>query len=66
MYSDSDRQWPGDGDIGLETIFRNLKSIGYDGLVSVELFNPDYYLWPVDDVFAAAIRTTKSFLNRIW
>lgn len=40
---DSHRVFPGDGVAPLATIFRNLKSIGFQGVLSLELFNPTYY-----------------------
>ncbi len=43
LATDSDRILPGDGDIPLTSIFATLRSVGYDGWVSVELFNPE--LW---------------------
>jgi 2-keto-myo-inositol isomerase len=41
--TDADRVYPGDGVAPLETVVRELKSIGYDGVLSIELFNKAYY-----------------------
>ena len=41
--TDKDRVFPGDGVAPLTTIFRNLRSIGFSGVLSLELFNEDYY-----------------------
>jgi 4-hydroxyphenylpyruvate dioxygenase len=43
LATDGDRVLPGDGDFQLEPIFNQLRSIGYDGWVSLELMNPT--LW---------------------
>jgi sugar phosphate isomerase/epimerase len=43
LASDSDRILPGEGDFHLEKIVQHLRDIGYDGWVSLELFNPT--LW---------------------
>lgn len=41
--TDADRVYPGDGILPLPDIFRTLKEIGFDGVLSLELFNPSYY-----------------------
>jgi 2-keto-myo-inositol isomerase len=43
LASDGDRILPGEGDFRLEEIVRHLRALGYDGWVSLELFNPT--LW---------------------
>jgi sugar phosphate isomerase/epimerase len=43
LASDADRILPGEGDFRLEAIVQQLRAIGYDGWVSLELFNPT--LW---------------------
>jgi 2-keto-myo-inositol isomerase len=43
LAGDSDRILPGEGDFHLEPIVEKLRHIGYDGWVSLELFNPT--LW---------------------
>ena len=40
LATDSDRIFPGDGDIDITSIIKELKRIGYDGYVSMELLNP--------------------------
>src|SRR5262245_1390892 len=40
---DSDRVYPGDGVAPLKQLFRDLREIGYQGALSIELFNPEYY-----------------------
>jgi len=65
VYSDADRVWPGDGNMGLDEIFKNLNTIGYDGLVSVEMFNEEYWEWPVEKAYETAMQKTVSFLKMI-
>lgn len=43
LATDSDRVLPGDGDFRIAPILRQLRAIGYDGWVSLELMNPT--LW---------------------
>lgn len=40
---DADRVFPGDGVAPLPQIFQTLRSVGFDGFVSLELFNPAYW-----------------------
>jgi sugar phosphate isomerase/epimerase len=49
--TDSDRVMPGEGIADLPRVFVNLRSIGYEGPVSLELFNPS--LWDADPVDVA-------------
>ncbi len=50
---DADRILPGDGDFLLGPVFEQLKRIGYDGWVSVEVLNPT--LWKINGVQVAAM-----------
>lgn len=45
LATDAQRILPGDGDFQLEAIFQQLRAIGYDGWVSLELMNPT--LWQI-------------------
>jgi sugar phosphate isomerase/epimerase len=45
LATDSDRIFPGEGDFRLDPIVAHLRTIGYDGPVSLELFNPT--LWKI-------------------
>src|SRR5262249_25767635 len=45
LAADADRILPGEGDFALGPILGQLKGVGYDGWVSLELFNPT--LWQV-------------------
>lgn len=45
---DHQRLWPGDGTIDLDGILTTLKEIGYDEMVSIELFRPEYWDWEIE------------------
>ncbi|HWG44187.1 MAG TPA: sugar phosphate isomerase/epimerase family protein [Gemmataceae bacterium] len=45
LATDADRILPGEGDFRLEPILKQLRAIGYDGWISLELLNPA--LWQV-------------------
>lgn len=40
---DADRVWPGNGVAPLRAVFQTLREIGFDGYLSLELFNPNYW-----------------------
>ena len=40
---DAQRVYPGDGVAPLKDLFRDLRAIGFRGMVSLELFNPEYW-----------------------
>lgn len=61
---DSDRLWPGDGVIPLDKIFKVLKYIGFDGVATVELFNPDYWKLDPEKTIRVAMEKTKSVIWR--
>ncbi len=56
--TDADRVFPGDGGAPLREIFRDLRSIGFGGFLSLELFNRDY--WSRDAVEVARIGLEKT------
>ena len=41
--SDADRVYPGDGILDLGQMISILKEAGYAGVISLELFNPNYW-----------------------
>jgi hypothetical protein len=55
---DSHRLFPGDGIIPLREILFALKDIGYDKIVSVELFRPEY--WKLEPEKVARITKEKT------
>jgi sugar phosphate isomerase/epimerase len=54
---DEHRVYPGDGVAPLGEIFRTLHEIGFDGFLSLELFNPEY--WKQDAFEVACIGLEK-------
>ena len=54
---DADRVWPGDGVAPLRETFELLRAIGFDGYLSLELFNPHY--WQDDALQTAKIGREK-------
>jgi 2-keto-myo-inositol isomerase len=55
--ADADRVYPGDGVAPLKDIFRDLRAIGYRGMLSLEVFNRDY--WRADALAVAATGLEK-------
>lgn len=56
LASDNDRVLPGDGDFQIGSILQQLREIGYDGWVSLELLNPT--LWQANATQVAEIGIT--------
>lgn len=57
--SDADRVYPGDGVAPLGQIFRTLRDSGYHGVVSLELFNRDYWKQDAFEVAKTGLEKTK-------
>jgi 2-keto-myo-inositol isomerase len=60
---DSDRVYPGAGDLPLPTYFQILRELGYTGTVSVELFNQEYYKQPIDEIARSAYQSLLPYLS---
>lgn len=56
--TDADRVYPGDGIAPLTQIFQILREIGYEGVLSIELFNHDY--WKQDALTVAKTALEKA------
>jgi 4-hydroxyphenylpyruvate dioxygenase len=56
LATDADRVLPGDGDFRLGRILDRFRALGYDGWVSLELFNPT--LWKAKPVQVAEVGLT--------
>ena len=61
--TDPDRLYPGTGVMPLADYFQILRDLDYGGAVSVELFNPNYYRQPIDDIARNAYRSLQPFLG---
>ena len=57
---DADRVYPGDGVAPLADVFRTLRDIGYRGMLSLELFNPEYYKRDAYEVVKTGLDKTKA------
>ena len=53
--NDGDRVYPGDGVAPLADILQTLREIGFDGYLSIELFNPTYWQQDPLDVARQAL-----------
>ena len=58
------RVWPGDGVINLELILATLQEIGYGEMVSIELFNPEYWEWDTERTIRTGLEKTKKAISK--
>ncbi|MCT4619972.1 MAG: sugar phosphate isomerase/epimerase [Marinisporobacter sp.] len=61
---DDKRIWPGDGAIDLDGILKILKEIGYDKMVSVELFRPEYWEWDIEKTIQVGKEKTIKVVSK--
>ena len=59
---DAHRLYPGEGVIPLKEIFSRLKEIHYDGPVSIEMFRPEYWIQPAEEVARKGMEAIRKFL----
>ncbi|MCW3489990.1 sugar phosphate isomerase/epimerase family protein [Dethiobacter alkaliphilus] len=64
VLRDNHRVWPGDGVIALDRILSTLKKIGYNEMVSVELFNPDYWEMEIEEIIRIAKEKTEQVISK--
>jgi len=62
--TDDDRVWPGDGVLPFNAIMPVIKEIGYKGVASIELFNPDYWKLGADETVSTAKQKLDSIINK--
>lgn len=60
---DADRVYPGLGALPLPSYFAVLAEMGYQGPVSVELFNQQYYQQPVEEIARMAYTSLTPYLE---
>ncbi|HHY47717.1 MAG TPA: sugar phosphate isomerase/epimerase [Firmicutes bacterium] len=60
---DRHRLLPGDGVIPLKDILRSLADIGYEGVLSIELFRPEYWQWEPEKFARIAMEKTRAILD---
>lgn len=62
--NDSHRVYPGDGVAPLDKIFRTLRDAGYRGVLSLELFNRDYWKQDALEVGKAGLQKMQTSVAR--
>ncbi|MEX0719503.1 MAG: sugar phosphate isomerase/epimerase [Balneolaceae bacterium] len=60
---DADRVYPGDGILPLPEILKDLKSTGFKGCISLELYNPDYHKQDLMEVTKTGLRKTLNVIE---
>lgn len=60
---DADRIFPGDGVAPMKAILTTLRDIGYRGMLSLELFNPDYYKRDAQEVVTTGLQKLKAVVQ---
>lgn len=63
---DKNRLLPGKGIIPLREIAKGLQGIGYNKMVSVELFRPEYWRWDPEKLVKEARQTTMAVLKGLF
>jgi len=63
QLDDSHRVYPGDGILPLVQILSDLKAIGFEKCVSLELYNPDYWKQDLLEVAKTGLRKTLSVIQ---
>lgn len=61
--TDADRVYPGDGVAPLKALFRDLRAIGFHGMLSIELFNRTYWQQDAPDVLRTALGKLKTLVK---
>ncbi len=61
---DDKRLWPGDGAINIDGILSTLRDIGYDEMVSIELFRPEYWDWEIEKTIKTGKEKTIDAISK--
>jgi sugar phosphate isomerase/epimerase len=64
MATDRDRVLPGDGDFALDAIMAQLRSIGYDRWISLELFNPTLWQIKANQVVELGMKALRRLVEK--
>jgi 2-keto-myo-inositol isomerase len=64
QINDSQRVYPGDGVAPLDVLVRDLRDIGYRGMLSLELFNRDYWRQDPLEVARTGLEKMKAVVRR--
>jgi sugar phosphate isomerase/epimerase len=62
--TDADRVYPGDGVAPLAELFRDLRSVGFRGFLSIELFNRAYWQQDAATVLKTALDKLRAVVKR--
>lgn len=62
VLTDADRVLPGEGIAPLQELLGNLKKIGYEGWLSIEIFNPTHQARPPFEVCKEAVEKAKKLI----
>ncbi|MFC3197346.1 sugar phosphate isomerase/epimerase family protein [Parapedobacter deserti] len=63
QLDDSHRVYPGDGVLPLAKALQDLKAIGFDKCVSLELYNPEYWKQDLQQVAETGLRKTLAVIR---
>jgi sugar phosphate isomerase/epimerase len=64
QITDAARVYPGEGVAPLELVFRQLREIGFNGVLSLELFNPAYWKQDAFTVAKTGLEKMKAVVGR--
>lgn len=64
FLTDEDRVWPGQGAIDLDAHLSALREIGFNDVVSVELFRPEYYKLTAEETIKTAKETMEAVVSK--
>lgn len=64
QITDAHRVYPGDGVAPLTGVFRALREVGFNGILSLELFNRDYWQQDALHVAATGLKKTRAAIER--
>lgn len=63
QMEDKHRVFPGDGILPLPEVLKDLKSTGYKGCISLELYNPEYWKRDLQEVANTGLRKTLEVME---
>ncbi len=64
MIADKNRVYPGDGVAPITDVLRGLASNGFKGMLSLELFNPDYWAQDAELVVKTGLEKMKAVVQK--
>jgi 2-keto-myo-inositol isomerase len=64
--TDADRVFPGEGSLPIGAVCERLRGIGFSGILSVEVFRPEYWELPVDEICRRAYAATAAVAEQFF